>query len=224
VLDILAKDQDDHILNVEMQMSRQQAWSERSMVYLAKMLAGQLKAGDQYANLKPVIGIHFLAYDLFEAQNQAIWCFEMRDRNLPAVRLGRELQLNIVELKKAARLTRNASSSNQADTALSAWIKYFAFWKDETIMNQIAHPPVLEAMQGLRALSADEEARRMADVRERAILAERTEIESALARGKAIGKAEGKAEGKVEAKLEALAAMIASGIGEAQAKAILGMA
>jgi hypothetical protein len=68
-----------------MQMAQREQWSARSMVYLAKTLAGQLKSGDNYAALKPVIGIHLLNYELFAGQEQALWCFEMRDRANPAV-------------------------------------------------------------------------------------------------------------------------------------------
>ena len=94
-------------------------------------------------------------------------------------------------------------------------------------MSQIDHPPVIEAMQELHVLSANEENRRLAELRERAIMTERTEIEGALARGMAIGEAKGEARGeargKAEGKAEALMAMIASGISEAQARTILGM-
>ena len=86
-------------------------------------------------------------------------------------------------------------------------------------MNQIAYPPVLEALQQLKALSADDEARRLAEVRERAMMSESTEIEAALARGKDIGKEIGAA----QAKAEALRCLIESGIPEAQARAILHM-
>jgi len=40
-----------------------------------------------------VVGIHLLDFDLFEApgqQDQAVWCFEMRDRRQPQVKLGNE--------------------------------------------------------------------------------------------------------------------------------------
>ena len=102
-------------------------------------------------------------------------------------------------------------------------------------MNQIAYPPVLEALQQLKALSADDEARRLAEVRERAMMSESTEIEAALARGKDIGKeigkeigeeigeARGKEIGAAQAKAEALRCLIESGIPEAQARAILHM-
>ena len=221
ILDILAKDADGHFYNIEMQMSRQQKWSARSTYYLAKTLAGQLKPGEKYAALKPVIGIHLLGYDLFETPEQAIWCFEMRDRINPQVRLGSELQLNIIELPKADRLAcagtlhyPSAAASTSASAALYAWVQYFEHWKEENIMNQIAYPPVKEALQQLKALSADEETRRLADVRERSLMAERTEIEAAEARGKALGEAQGKALG--EALGEARGKALGEALGEAQ--------
>jgi predicted transposase/invertase (TIGR01784 family) len=229
ILDILAKDEAGHYYNIEMQMSKREQWNARSMVYLAKTLAGQLKSGDNYASLKPVIGIHLLCYDLFDDPEQALWCFEMRDRINPSIVLGREMQLNIVELKKADQLAslggatgapgNTASSAPAKLTALAAWITYFAHWKEENIMNQIAYPPVLEALQQLKALSADDETRRLAEVRERAIMSERTEIEAALTKGKEIGVEIGVEIGEARA----LRRMIESGIPEAQARAILHM-
>lgn len=224
VLDILAQTAAGEWVNIEMQMNHREKWSARSMFYLARTLADQLPKGGQYATLKPVIGIHLLAYDLFPNQQQARWCFEMRDRTRPQVLLGSELQLNIVELRKADRLSmagkphgRNAKKT--ISPALAAWILYFQHWQEDSIMNQIDYAPVRQALAQLHALSADEETRLMAERRELALIAERTEIEAALARGKAEGKEEGKAEGK----LESLQCLIDSGIPDAQARAILRM-
>lgn len=86
-------------------------------------------------------------------------------------------------------------------------------------MNQIAHPPILEAMQQLKMLSSDDETRRLAEVRESALMSERTEIEAGLIRGTEIGKELGAA----QAKAEALQAMIDDGIPEARTKSILHM-
>ena len=219
-LDILAKDKAGNLFNVEIQMSRREKWSARSMVYLAKTLGTQLKTGVDYEKLKPVIGIHLLVYDLFPEQNQAFWCFEMRDGINPSVKLGSELQLYIVELGKADRL---ASSGNLAGwptaglSALMEWVKYFQHWKEPHIMNQIAYPPVRRAVRKLKALSADDETRRLADVRERALSNERTEINAAKRRGKL--------EGVNEANAKAIAALIQKGIAatEAEARTILGL-
>jgi hypothetical protein len=167
---------------------------------------------------------------LFEEKEQALWCFEMRDRLNPVIRLGSELQLNVVELPKADRLAR-ASHDNQATGAIAArlmaWVLYFKHSNEEHIMNQLAYPPVLEAMALLEALSEDEEARRLADVRERALIAERTEIEAAEERGEARGEARGEVRGEARgiqlANERALRSLIQSGMSEVQARAILNL-
>lgn len=226
ILDILAKDSHGSLINIEMQVSRQERWSARSMYYLAKTLSGQLKVGEKYAAIKPVIGIHLLDFELFEEKEQALWCFEMRDRLNPSIRLGSELQLNVVELPKADRLARASHGSQVPGTiaaSLMAWVLYFKHSNEEHIMNQLAYPPVLEAMALLEALSEDEEARRLADVRERALIAERTEIEAAEERGEARGEVRGEARGIQLANERALRSLIQSGMSEVQARAILNL-
>ncbi len=54
-------------------------------------------------------------------------------------------------------------------------------------MAQVEHPPIREAMNRVRALSADEQARRLAFVRERALHDEVTLLKEAQRRGEQIG-------------------------------------
>ncbi|MBV5333390.1 Rpn family recombination-promoting nuclease/putative transposase, partial [bacterium] len=176
VLDILAKDPAGHLYNIEMQVRRHDPWSARSTYYLARALTSQIKHGDGYTRLKPVIGIHLLDFILFADNPQALWRFELRDRTQPDVLLGPELQLNIVELSKADR--RGALQG-----ALAAWVTYFEHGQEEIHMNQIAYPPVQEALQKLKALSANDKERRLAEIRERAM----TEEVSALEYAKKMG-------------------------------------
>jgi hypothetical protein len=112
------------------------------------------------------VGIHLLDFDLFTAseaqRNQATWRFEMRDERQPEVSLGNSLQLNLIELKKADQL-------GSCQGPLAAWVMFFEHWREELKMATIAHEPVLQAMNRIRRLSADEEAQRLAFVRERAL-------------------------------------------------------
>jgi predicted transposase/invertase (TIGR01784 family) len=89
VLDILAEDERGRRYNIEMQVRRERAWSERSMYYLARTFVQPLRAGGEYETLKSAIGIHLLDFELFPDPTQAHWCFEMRDRHQPSVTLGR---------------------------------------------------------------------------------------------------------------------------------------
>jgi len=76
-------------------------------------------------------------------------------------------------------------------------------------VNQLSYPPVQQALDRLKDLSADAEAQHRALVRERALHDERTLLQAAEQKG------------KLEGKLEALTLMVASGIAEAQARSIL---
>jgi len=181
ILDVQAMDETGKRYNVEMQVRRYNAWSARSAFYLARMLSQQLEQGEDYSELKPAIGIHLLDFDLFKApdqQNQSVWCFEMRDRHRPAVRLGKELQLNLIELRKADKL-------GLASKELSAWVTFFEHWQEELTMANIAYEPVKEALAKVKELSADEEARRLAFVRERALHDEASLMKDAKTQGEA---------------------------------------
>ena len=184
VLDVLARDKLGHLFNIEMQIRQRDPWSARSIYYLARALANQIKPGENYAALKPAIGIHLLDFQLFPDPQQALWCFELRDRVQPHVMLGPELQLNIIELSKADRLANFSG-------ALSAWIAYFKHGREENCMNQIAYPPVQQAVEQLKALSADDEARYLAYTRERALLDEASELAFAKNAGREEGREEG---------------------------------
>jgi len=64
-------------------------------------------------------------------------------------------------------------------------------------MEQIDYPPVQQALERLRGLSADEETRRLAFVRERALRDERSELRGAREEGREEGLAHGVVKGEI---------------------------
>jgi predicted transposase/invertase (TIGR01784 family) len=121
----------------------------------------------------------------------------MRDADTPSVRLGDELQLNLVELRKADRLPN-------LPPALRAWITLFEHWQEDERMSQITDEPVRRAYEKLKTLSQDAEARRLAFVRERALHDEAT----LLLEAREDGREEGLEAGHDAAMREAAANMI----------------
>ena len=83
-LDVLARDSRGRLFNVEVQVQRFPRWSARSAFYLSRLLGSQIDAGQAYVNLKPVVGVHLLDFELFEGHRSALWHFEMRDRHDPS--------------------------------------------------------------------------------------------------------------------------------------------
>lgn len=187
VLDVLAQDSDGNRYNIEMQVRRYNEWGKRSAYYLAKMLTDQLSAGDDYTELNAVIGIHLLDFDLYTAdsaqQKQAVWRFELRDEQQPDVKLGNDLQLNLIEMKKADRL-------GLGDQNLKDWITLFEHWQEESRMASITNEAVKQVSGHIRRLSDDEEARRLAFVRERALKDEASQMRYAREEGLKAGEAQ----------------------------------
>ncbi len=199
ILDLLAEDAEGAQFNAEMQVRRHRAWSARSTYYLAKLISNQLLAGDDYGLLCPAIGIHLLDFDLFrdpEHADQATWCFEMRDADTPAVTLGQEMALYLIEMKKADRIRERLPAP------LAAWITLFEHWQEDDLMATITHEPVRKARDKLAALSADAETRRLAFVRERALLDEASLLKDAREEGREEGREAGREEGMDAARRE----------------------
>jgi len=121
----------------------------------------------------------------------------MRDRLQPEVKLGDELQLNIIEMRKADCL-------KLASPQLADLLTFFEHWKDESIMNQTTSVPIQQAMAQLRALSADAATRETAWNRERALISEITERRAERKEGRQEGKIEDRLEGKLETQITIL--------------------
>jgi len=148
-------------------------------------------------------------------QPQALWHFALRDRDQPRIMIDAHLQLHLLELAKAYRvgiaqaqrgIAQGESSAGSASTlppapystALWAWILFFERWNEEEEMSAIVDAPVQQALTKLRAISADDEARRLAAARARALSIERTELHLAHQEGRAEGEAIGQARGRAE--------------------------
>lgn len=187
VLDIRATDERGSHYDIEMQVRREIAYGARSAYYLAKLLTEQLERGEEYAGLRPAIGIHLLHFELFPQGKQSHYHFQMRDGADPSIMLGPELQLHVLEMRKMDR-------DGKLTVAMHDWIQFFEHAREEREMQKVEHPAVIRALAALKQLSEDEEARRLAFVRERALRDEA----SALAGARREGREEGWEEGRRE--------------------------
>ena len=88
VLDIRAQDESNYRFDIEMQVRKYASYSKRSLYYLCKLYADQLDSGEDYAELKPVIGIHFLDYEEFPDCPEFHYRFAFNDLRDPEIRLA----------------------------------------------------------------------------------------------------------------------------------------
>jgi predicted transposase/invertase (TIGR01784 family) len=133
----------------------------------------------------------------------------------------------LIELKKADRLGLGrvleaglppapAPDPASRQARLGAWVTFFEHWQEEQTMAQVEHAPIQQALNRVRELSADEEARRLAFVRERALHDEATLLKEAREEGREegerIGLQRGEQQGRRAAARETARNLIALGV------------
>ena len=97
------------------------------------------------------------------------------------------------------------------DLPLLNWCKFLYNPNQPGLDEVIATMPALKkAKKKLEEISANEEKREIARMRERGRRDYESDLEDALVRGRAYGKAAGEAKGKAEGRLEVLVALVAN--------------
>ena len=181
VLDIRATDETRREFDIEMQARRYEDYPKRTLYYLCRMYGGQLGAGEPYSTLRPLVGIHFLDYAFFPDGPDFHYRFSLRDVRHPHLALTDDLSLHIFELHGIENLFRN----READGLLE-WLHFFGRSRSEgenAMIVQYRNPMVNRALDRLRALSADEKTRELAERRERALKDEAMFLNEARKKG-----------------------------------------
>jgi predicted transposase/invertase (TIGR01784 family) len=196
ILDIKAVDTRKSLYDIEMQTQKYRYYPERIVYYLSRMYAIQLEAGESYEYLRPVIGIHFLDYEQFPKYAEWHFCFELRDVRYPKLRLTEQFLLHLFELPKFERVTQ----PEQWGEKMFEWLHFFNHAqqeRDETMKTRYTNPAIHKAFTVLEKLSADEETRYRAEMREEALRNKVSELSAAREEGREEGKEEGRKEGEL---------------------------
>lgn len=103
ILDISLLLNDDTYINLEMQVSNNNDWPERSLSYLCRSF-DQLNRGQAYLDAKPVIHIGILNYTLFENAPEFYATYELQNIRTQQT-YSRKLSLNVLDLTQIDRAT-----------------------------------------------------------------------------------------------------------------------
>ncbi|MFP4031395.1 MAG: Rpn family recombination-promoting nuclease/putative transposase [Desulfococcaceae bacterium] len=204
VLDIRAADESGHEFDIEMQIRRYEDYPKRTLYYLCRMYGEQLGAGEPYAKLHPVVGIHFLDYAFFHGGPDFHYHFSLRDVRHPHLALTDDLSLHIFRLPGIESLFQN----RKADGLLE-WLHFFSHPQSEGengMPTQYKNPMVNRALDSLRALSADQKTRELAERREKAIKDEAMFLNEARKKGLEEGLEKGMEKGLEKGRNEGLEA------------------
>ena len=201
-LDLKTKFKDGTICQIEMQMSDDKDTIKRILYYWSKTYSKQLKKGEKYKDLKKTIGIIITNYEVKELQEiedlDTKWQITS-DKNDKKI-LTDDLELHIIEIPKAERILEKDKYNK-----IAQWLMFLDdpnTERVEEIMKE--NKEVKKANSVLHIMSEEEELQRLAELREKWDLDERSALANA--------KDEGMEKGEEKAKLEIAKKMKCEGI------------
>ncbi len=189
IMDILATLNNGIKVNIEVQVKDYKNTIERSLFYQAGVYHDSLQSGLDYIRIPETIGIWILGYDLFDEGPFHEIARLRRDYN--NLILTDKYELHYIQLPKFKRKCKKISNS------LEQWLTFFINDNLEEIRN-MDNEYVKKAEEELEYLNGDEEERRLAELREKAIRDEAAAMDGAFTRGEEQGRRKGISEGRKE--------------------------
>ncbi|WP_346208344.1 Rpn family recombination-promoting nuclease/putative transposase [Caldifermentibacillus hisashii] len=220
ILDIRAKVAGFAHVNLEMQRVNQRNIDKRTLYYGAKLFEEQLDKGNEYRDLKKVVTINFLDFSYFTTDMYHS-CYRLMEKRTfePYPDL---LQLHFIEMPKFVR--QDKENLIHPNDRMAKWIRFLTNEDDARWEEMANQDPIIEnAVDMLRTVSMDREARMLAEAREKALkdinsirgeaMREGKEegIEEGIKKGIEKGRKEGIKEGIKEGKREIAKKMLMEG-------------
>jgi predicted transposase/invertase (TIGR01784 family) len=190
ILDVRATTDAGYLIDIEIQLTDYAAMRERVLFYWSRLFTSQIVCGERYCDLNKTISIVILDYELIKCDGFH-FCFHLIDP-VHSITLTDVLEIHVLELTKLYHL-----KGQDKDDLLISWMKFInARSLEELQMISDANPTIKKAYHALEVLSHNEEARRLYEAREIALLDEALKMQSAEEKGREEGKAIGKEEGE----------------------------
>ena len=187
-LDLKTRFKNGTICQIEMQMSDEHNTVQRMLWYWSKTYVEQIKRGDLYKDLKKTIGIIITNYEIKELDGiedlSTKW--QIIETKSGERLLTDDLELRIIEIPKAKRILEKEEHNR-----IAQWLTFIDdpnTERVEKIMRE--NEEVKKAKNVLHIMSEDEELQRLAELKEKWDLDERSARQSALDEGEEKAKKE----------------------------------
>ncbi len=176
-LDIKAIDENDREFVIEMQVEDQKDFQNRSLYYAAKSYANQIKKAEFYKQLKPVIFLGILNFELFEGKefltNHYFINKQTGNRDIE------DIELNFVELPKFKK------TEEECKTLSDKWIYFLKNADDlKIIPKTIKTEPLTTAYETLEQYGWTEAELDLYESRSRLVASQIDANETAKYKGK----------------------------------------
>ena len=187
ILDLKAKVDEDTIVNIEIQIINRYNMIERTLFYWSGLYYNVLQKGEDYKEIKKVIAINILDYNEFE-EGPYHEIAKLRREYLYKI-LTDKIEIHFIQIPKFKKQRKDMK------TKLDMWMDFISQIDEKEVKNAMSkNKEIKKAQEEYEYLTGDEEERRIAFLREKAIRDENSIFDA----GKDIGRREGKEEGKEE--------------------------
>ena len=159
ILDIRVNLNNEQLIDLEMQMSNEYNWPERSISYAARSF-DQLNSGEEYKGVLPVHSIGFLNFTLFEDQPEFFATYELRNKKTGHL-YSSKFSIHVLDLTRI-----DLATAEDQKYEIDRWAKLFkAKTWEELRMIAKNNPDLLQASNDLYTVNADEIIRQQARAR-----------------------------------------------------------
>ncbi len=159
ILDIRVNLNKEQLIDLEMQMSNEYNWPERSISYAARSF-DQLNSGEEYKEVLPVHSIGFLNFTLFEDQPEFFATYELRNKKTGHL-YSSKFSIHVLDLTRI-----DLATTKDQNYEIDRWAKLFkAKTWEELRMIAKNNPDLLQASNDLYTVNADEIIRQQARAR-----------------------------------------------------------
>ena len=163
ILDVRVSLNNNMEIDIEIQLSELRVWADRSLFYLSKMYAEQIKPGQTYDVFKKCVGISILNFDLFPKETEFYSCFHIQEDTRHFLYTDK-MEFHVIELSKLPQELKDDSSD------ILLWAKFInAERKEEFDMIATKNTYIKSAYKTLQVISQDEEKRMAYEAREKAL-------------------------------------------------------
>ena len=173
ILDLKATLDNGTICNIEIQLADNKDTAERFLYYWSRIYSGQLVKGDEYKKLNKVIGIIILDYEFYKTKDIERISTKWKVKEVSTgkeIELTDVLELYIIEIPKAKRILEK-----EPENELAQWMMFMNNPNEKEVSKIVEkNNEIKNAMDELEEMSLDEELRRLAELKEKAIKDEKS--------------------------------------------------
>lgn len=199
ILDLEIDVDNEQKVDIEIQLVKREKFAERLLYYFSRLYANEIKIGDDYDKSKKVIIIAIIDYDLelTKELKKMTTKWKLREEENSKLILTDCLEVDIIELSKV-REEYNKNKENEK----AQWIMFLDNPNSKEVKEIMEkNEEIKDAVVTVHHMSEDEKLRKLAELREKAILDEKAIKRAAQKDGFKIGHKEGIKEGIKEEKL-----------------------